>query len=117
MAIRLGSATPSKAYYGGTEADRLYLGADKVWERAGVPVISSFTVAAPTPTHVTVQWRVSGATAVALYETLAGGARTSIPVVGGSTSVRWRRPPQTAAYSLTCTNAAGTAVAVATLEV
>lgn len=117
MPIRLGSATPSKVYYGRTGVDRLFLGADKAWERAGTPVISSFTVAPSTATHVALQWQVSGATAVALHETLANGTRTAIPVAGGVTSVRRRRPQQTAAYSLACTNAAGTAVAVVTLEV
>ena len=125
MALRFDQQTPVRVYADRAAVERLYVDTELAWERGGGPAITSFSVSPATLSRsqfgeyaqVTLAWSVTGASSIRLYETLADGTRSSIPFGIGNTRVTYRRPSQSAAYTLECTNPTGTSVAIATFEV
>ena len=125
MALRFDQQTPARVYADRAAVERLYVDTDLAWERGGGPATTSFSVSPATLSrsrfgeyaNLTLAWSVTGASTIRLYETLADGTRSSIPLVSGNTRTTYRRPSQSAAYTLECTNPTGTSVAIATFEV
>lgn len=125
MPLRFDRQPPAGIYVDRAAVDRLYVDTGLAWERGGGPAIASFTVSPATLSRsrfgeysqLTLAWSVTGASTIRLYETLADGARRLISFPRGSSGVTHRRPLQSAAYSLECTNQTGTSVAIATFEV
>ena len=105
-----------------------YHGASLVYTTGGAPVITSFTVtpnrfnraAFHTGDEIVFAWEYDDSISVTeqtIWETTADGTRNQISISTRARSFRHSRPNQTTTYSLYATNAQGTTIVSAKVEI
>ena len=115
MPISTGTNLWSDVSLGLAEVTGISLGRSAVFERGGVPVITSFTV---TPTQINrsafrtgdviqLNWGLTGVVTQRMFETTAAGVRNEISIYDAARTLTHLRPNQTTACTLFARNANG----------